>query len=198
MKNIILIFTYLNLGALSSQAALVRLDTAGSTTGDNLDGVSTVPTTVTVVEVAGLTLTVHAITGNGTGSELSATGKSLGIDAGAGGDDRVAFDASFNEAVTFSFNQAVSISQLDFSDFDNGDVFEFGSTVITFADLTATNSDVYDYSSPLLLAANEQFTIRATSGTVGIETMDLTVVPEPSSSALLGLGGLALILRHRS
>ena len=124
--------------------------------------------------------------------------RSGALDAGAGGDDRVAFDASFNEAVTFSFNQAVSISQLDFSDFDNGDVFEFGSTVITFADLTATNSDVYDYSSPLLLAANEQFTIRATSGTVGIETMDLTVVPEPSSTALLGLGGLALILRHRS
>lgn len=198
MKNIILTHAYLTLGALSSQAALVRLDTAGSTTGDNLDGVSTVPTTVTVVEVAGLTLTVHAITGNGTGSELSATGESLGIDAGAEGDDRVAFDASFNEAVTFSFNQAVSISQLDFSDFDNGDVFEFGSTVITFADLTATNSDLYDYSSPLLLAANEQFTIRATSGTVGIETMDLTVVPEPSSTALLGLGGLALILRRRS
>lgn len=37
----------------------------------------------------------------------------------------------------------------------------------------------------------------ATSGTAGTVEYTLTVVPEPSSAALLGLGGLALILRRR-
>ena len=37
----------------------------------------------------------------------------------------------------------------------------------------------------------------STTGTNGTDTYTLTAVPEPSSTALLGLGGLALILRRR-
>lgn len=185
-------------GIVASQAASVRLDNVGTSTGDNLDEVSLVPTTVAVAEVPGLTLTVSAITGNGIGTDLNATTRSFGINSGDSGDDTDAFDATFNESVTFSFNQAVLISQLDLVTFEDLDVFEFGSTTINFSDLSNTVTDIYDFSSPLTLAANEQFILRASSGVVGIEGIELTVVPEPSSIALLGLGGLALILRRRN
>ena len=36
-----------------------------------------------------------------------------------------------------------------------------------------------------------------TAGFVGIRELGFNTVPEPSSTALLGLGGLALILRRR-
>ncbi|MEZ7957082.1 MAG: PEP-CTERM sorting domain-containing protein [Rubritalea sp.] len=35
------------------------------------------------------------------------------------------------------------------------------------------------------------------AGTTSIDNFSITAVPEPSSTALLGLGGLALIMRRR-
>ena len=41
------------------------------------------------------------------------------------------------------------------------------------------------------------FTITAGDGAISIDNFNMTAVPEPSSTALLGLGGLALALRRR-
>ncbi len=45
--------------------------------------------------------------------------------------------------------------------------------------------------------ASARFKVGSESGTYDVDSLTLTQVPEPSSTALLGLGGLALILRRR-
>lgn len=150
--------------------------------------------TVSVPEILGLTITIHSLGPDGL---LNATGTSLGIN-GASDTDTDAFESAFGQFATFSFNQAVSITQLDFTSFDNtGEVFDFGGVVINNGDLSNGTTDVYDFVVPFEITANTQFTIQATSGTIGIEAMTLTAVPESSSIALLGLGGLATLLRRR-
>ena len=68
------------------------------TTGDNLDGIESVPVTASVVEIAGLNITVSGIGGTGSGSnELNSLANSLGIDnsgeTAAAGDDSDQFDS---------------------------------------------------------------------------------------------------------
>ena len=182
-----------------SSGALVRLDNTGSPgLGDNLDEIqfADTPQTVVVPEIPGLSITVHSI---GPDGDLNSTATSLGINA-AGTDDTDAFDSILGDVATFSFNQAVSITQLDFTTFTAGEVFDFAGAIINNGDLSNGTTDVYDFTVPLDIAANTQFSIQATSGTIGIEAMTLTAVaavPEPSSIALLGLGGLATLLRRR-
>jgi len=47
------------------------------------------------------------------------------------------------------------------------------------------------------LPANNTIKYTAAGGDIGIKNVTFNPVPEPSSTALLGLGGLALILRRR-
>ena len=197
MKKTIISLSALALTSSVSFGALVRLDNTGAPgLGDNLDGVAVgdAPMTVSVPEILGLTITIHSLGPDGL---LNATGTSLGIN-GASDTDTDAFESAFGQFATFSFNQAVSITQLDFTSFDNtGEVFNFGGVVINNGDLSNGTTDVYDFVVPFEITANTQFTIQATSGTIGIEAMTLTAVPESSSIALLGLGGLATLLRRR-
>lgn len=200
MKKTILTLAALSMGVATSQAVVIILDNGGTanlTTGDNLDEISSPTSGIAVVESPGLLINIHAITGDGVGTDLNATTTSLGINAGAAGDDTDGFDALTNESVTISFSETVSITQLDFAGFETGEVFAVGANSIGFADLTSGTTDIYDFASPFILAANTQITFAVTSGAIGIEGMTLEVVPEPSSTALLGLGGLALILRRR-
>jgi len=158
---------------------------------------------VDVPEIAGLQMMIHAITGDGvlgsSGTRLNATSTSFGVNSGASGVDKAdRFDSAFSESVTFSFSQSVSISQLDFVGFDVGEQFSFGGQNITFSDLSNGSTDVITFSSPLVFAAGEQITISASSGTIGIEAMTMTAVPEPSTLALFAFSGGFLFLRRRS
>jgi|TARA_B110000879_G_scaffold51302_1_gene72775 hypothetical protein len=195
MRKTILTLAVLSIGVAASQAAVVRLDNVGSSTGANLDGISTATLSISVPEISGLFTSVHNVTGGG-GASLNSTATSLGINSDVD-TDTDAFEATFSQSATFSFSQSVSITQLDLTNFTSGEVFQFGSTTINNEDLSNGTLDTYDFSTPLILAADEQFTMSATAGIIGIEALTLTVVPEPSSTALLGLGGLALILRRR-
>jgi hypothetical protein len=65
---------------------------------------------VSVPEISGLQITLHAITGT-SGSQttrLNATSDSFGINSGLTGDDTEItdrFESAFNESATFSFNR---------------------------------------------------------------------------------------------
>ena len=184
----------------SSHADTIVLDSSG--TGALLDGidlasVGTPAATVAVTEIPGLNITVEGINSSFANPEVNVTGTSLGINPD-GDDDTDAFDSAGSESVTFSFDQAVTISQLDFTNFTAGEVFEFAGISITNADLSNGTTDVFDFASPLALAAGQSFTLTATAGTIGIEGIHTTTaVPEPTSAVLLGLAGLGLCVRRR-
>ena len=82
-----------------TSAAVVRLDSAG--TGASLDGVAPPSGPIAVTEVAGLNISVIAVAGGG----LNVTATSMGIN-GPTDADTDAFEAAFNESVTFQFDKA--------------------------------------------------------------------------------------------
>jgi hypothetical protein len=180
--------------AVPSQGATLLLTNTGGL-GAAIDEVST--GTFAVPEIPGLSITIVSISSTGTGSgtlELNSSSASFGINSlGSTNDDASAFDAALSETVTFSFSKAVEISSIDFISFTTGEEFNFGGQTIIFADNVST---VFTFSTPLAIAANTSFSMQATSGTIGIESFDLTVVPEPSA-ALLGAVGFLALLRRR-
>ncbi len=156
--------------------------------------------TVNVPGISGLTITVVSISGTGGTPKLNALADSFGVDvSGVTGaaDDTDQFDAAIGEAVSFSFNRAVEITSLDLRGFEDTEVFSFGGQTITFANLDNQTTDVFTFSSPLAIAANTPFNISATTGVIGIESLQLNVIPEPSTALLGALGALALLRRRR-
>ena len=149
-------------------------------------------------EILGLTLTVTGLGAVGLGEDVNVTATGLGINAEPteGTDDTDAFGAGLNEFVTLRFNQDVLITQLDFTTFDLGDVFDFAGNIINTIDLTNASTDVFDFVSPFAISANTDFTLRATTGTIGIEAFDVQAVPETSTLGLLTLGAVALFRRR--
>ena len=93
----------------------------------------------------------------------------------------------------------------DFSNFANWSSFNLGSNSITLMDFTSDGAGMdnaqfqsasFDY---LNMGANIENAAFAWDNSLEaiILTFDINAVPEPSSTALLGLGGLALMLRRK-
>ncbi len=161
-----------------------------------IDGVIT-PTAFSLDSiVSGLLLTVTS-----SQSHISYTANGLGITSG--GTLNTAGDA-----LTFSFNQAITLDFLDMGDFTGNGLTSEDAVSIIYSNSNPTvtliggsfdnnTSDTITFSSGNALTANESFTINRVDGNFSLEGFNVTVVPEPSSTVLLGIGGLALILRRR-
>jgi len=191
------------LGTISSQAATVFLTNASGASGelgellDGLDAtdIGTPAATVTVPGFTSLDLTLLSIASDAaSGDQLNATASSFGINDGVTGDETDAFDAGVNEIATFSFSQDVEITSLSFVIFTSGEVFNFGG--VSIAD-SAAPSNTFTFVDPLAIAANTSFNMQATTGTVGLTSFEVTVVPEPSAALFGAIGALALLLRRR-
>jgi len=112
------------------------------------------------------------------------------------------------DALTFSFNQAISLDFLDVGDFTGTGAtgedaltlsYSNGNADVTLVggDFDNNTSDFINFSSGNSLAANESFTISRVDGSFAIEGFTITVIPEPSSSFLLGFSVLPFLLRRR-
>jgi hypothetical protein len=183
------------LAAASSHGATIVLTNTGGL-GALIDEVSS--GTFAVPEISGLSVTIVSIASTGTGSgtlELNSSSTSFGINSlGTTSDDAAAFDAALSETTTISFNKEVKITKIDFVSFGATDVFMFAGQSIASSNLS---SSVYTFSTPLTIAANTSFSLYATSGTIGLESIDLTAIPEPSTTLLGGIGFLLLLRRRR-
>ena len=93
----------------------------------------------------------------------------------------------------------------DFSNFANWSSFNLGSNTITLMDFTSDGAGMdntqfqsasFDYINLGSNIENAAFAWDDSLEAI-ILTFNINAVPEPSSSALLGLGGLALMLRRR-
>ncbi len=184
-------------GSSICHAVIIRLDNTGSPgLGDNLDGigVGVTPTNVDVPEIPGLSITIHSI---GPDGGLNSTAISLGIN-GDSDLDTDAFESMSAQRATFSFNQSVSFTQLDFTNFESGEEFNFAGQVITNSDLANGTTDIFNFATPLVITADTQFSLEAISGTIGIEAFDLTVVPEPTVTTFCSFVVLlSLLYRQR-
>ncbi|MFT5905510.1 MAG: hypothetical protein ACI9E1_001108 [Cryomorphaceae bacterium] len=145
---------------------------------------------------AGLILTVTP-----SQDDISYTTTGLGIDTGG-------TLSAVGDALTFSFNQAITLDFLDIGIFTGTGQVGEDSISLSYSNANPdvnlvggqfdnNTSDIISFASGNALAAGESFTISRINGDFSLEGFSITVVPEPSSVALLGLGGLALVLRRR-
>ncbi|WFB35727.1 PEP-CTERM sorting domain-containing protein [Kiritimatiellota bacterium B12222] len=195
MKNkFIILLAVLGLASVNSWGAVIDLTNSG--TGAELDAIgSSVPGSFNLPEIPSLEMTVTAVLGNDSPS-LNATAASLGVNSAAttgAGDDTDQFDALFEEGFIFEFDKDVSITEINFISFGSSDSFSFGGTSITFSDPNLDDS-VYTFSAPFVVTAGTSISAQVTNGSIGMESMTLTVIPEPSSMVLMGLVGLAAVM----
>ncbi|MFK7910125.1 MAG: PEP-CTERM sorting domain-containing protein [Akkermansiaceae bacterium] len=97
------------------------------------------------------------------------------------------FDLNVQDADSASFGQFVG----NFAQ-GTGNASSFNPNVITFEVVSNGTDDII-----LQMVQGTPTAGGGTGGWFGYNGMEIDVVPEPSSTALLGLGGLALILRRR-
>ena len=180
-------------------------DDANSASTATLAGVTFIATATTIL---GDSTAVFNATGGGSGVNSGGGGASIGDTAG---------QIDSGEVLTFTLNFApdvtVSLVEIDFggigNNTDTGTVSIAGGSSINFYDgvdttgqpYTFTGFDILAFTTPISLSSGDTlvFTNVSVDESFEIDSLDLdvVVVPEPSSTALLGLGGLALLMRRR-
>ena len=195
----------------SAEAQIITIDfQTGGQVVDQLDTGTVVGTSVTadVAALPGLTLTA---VGSATDIDavLNATGSGgFGINSAGGDDDSDGLDVAFDESITFTFNQDVTLLDVEFENIDDDptstDSVSFGG--VTILGTALGTGDTFTFATPLSFAANAPIVFSEITGD-GVSLQFLTIevtadspaIPEPSSAVLiaLGLSGLS-VLRRRS
>lgn len=156
------------------------------------DGNSSV--TETVVDQISAEMVVTSNNGN-----LNSNSSSFGI-----GDDSI---DGVGEILMISFDKDVMVNIVDFSaigaDVTDGANIKIG--MLSGVDLYTGQADFngvtdrYTPSSPLLLSAGESITITGSDAgsKFGLQSINVSIVPEPSTLGMLCLSGLFLLRRNR-
>ncbi|MBN2163212.1 MAG: hypothetical protein JXR25_06760 [Pontiellaceae bacterium] len=176
---------------------LEGVDSATITTGDLLDGAGPLGLTVNVVEISDLMISVRS---GSDSMEVNVTTTSFGINADGAGDETDAFDAG--ELLIFTFNRDIRINEVDFNTFDDIDegfviaVAGQEPVVVDYADLSNLKSDLF--STSIIVPANTDVQFSTGSQTaIGLDGIELEIIPEPATCSLIVLCGCSFILIRR-
>ncbi len=186
-----------------ASAATLNFDNAVEHTGNGLDELTPSGSQISVPEISGLNLTATFGADGGVVEYLNSTGDRLGVNSDLDDEGTSYFDTG--EWLGFAFDKDVNVTRFKFSEFTTGDSVKitWGSTVLTIVDSDLNNFNEYFIDWDVGLAETIRFdalgkSATSTSGGFGLEKMDLTVVPEPATFALVGIGGaLAFLVRRR-
>jgi len=186
----------------SASAAIVDFRSGGnlgSLAGFDLN--DSPPQTFSIPGFSSLSITFESISSSSAGARINSNADRFGVDStgsGSGTDDSDEFESSLLEIATFSFNQAVRITELDFVSFDDNEEFQFAGLTIAGTAMNLNGFDVLDLSSsPIVLAADQSFSMQATSGSIGFQNMNVTAVPEPSALLIVAGFGFFGALKYR-
>lgn len=167
------------------------------------DGDNSIDVTLTTVDIGGFTdnTTTSAITFASGGSDNHRTNtgiNALGVNSdGSGGYVSDEF-ANFNpgEVWIFEFDEDVTLINLDFSSFDEADTrFTFSSADFTTFTISPTDlsGNLYTFADDTVVSAGtdvqiEMSTVGAfdASNEARLDFLTVSVIPEPSSYALIG------------
>lgn len=132
---------------------------------------------------------------------VNATGTGLGVNDSNSGDDTDGLDTlNLPETLTISFDVDVVFNDISVVSVGSNDALSTNFNGSSGADINSSGTHTYGTvllaGQTLVLMAIEPNAPTANNG-VTITQFTVTAVPEPSSAALLGLGGLALVLRRR-
>lgn len=227
IKNTLLSGSIIAVSALSSQAAVIVFTNvdpdvgtvnagtlvAGQTLAD-MDEITTLSYTVSGLTIDNdgvdndqitVSITIGGINGTINWDNGSATSTTTEIDHNNGvfsTDDGISF-GSIAVTGTLSGGDAIAVNS---AVYDNLQFRRWANAIDEEVEIAGVVNAAFNYNDPSSnVALNDETSFSIThvsGGTWQVDNFDFTVdvtavVPEPSSTALLGLGGLALILRRR-
>lgn len=204
-KTVGVILATVALCAFCAQATTLSFNnTGGPSTGDYLDNMLVSGTQTNVPEISGLNITATFGAVGGTVDYLNATTTQLGINSDLLNEGTSYFDTG--EWLALAFDKDVNVTRFKFANFTAGDSVKitWNTTILTLndADLNGVNEYVVDWdvsaSDTIRFDAMGKSTPTSTSGGFGLLEMDMTVVPEPATFAMLGFGGLVAIFVRRA
>jgi len=184
-------------------------------TGDLIDVInntSSLPQSFDVVENSGsLMITIESISSfdsavNPSDTSVNATTTRFGINSPTppfSTEDADQFDVDSAEQLTISFNSDVFLQSVDLVSLTGDEAFTVAS-ITDINDTNTTTGDVFDFTdldaAGVFVATGNPILLQATGpagSSVGLQALTIIVIPEPSSTLLIIVGGVTLSLRRR-
>ncbi|MGB0993222.1 MAG: PEP-CTERM sorting domain-containing protein [Akkermansiaceae bacterium] len=121
----------------------------------------------------------------------------MGIFGGTGTRNTLLLFKGLDDSLTYDITAVIGQWSTNTA-FDGMSIFVTGQDSDAFGTVSASGEPVYTNLTGLTSSGgNLTVQLSSPSNNQALSALTLTAVPEPSSTALLGLGGLALVLRRR-
>lgn len=180
------------LGLLVTPVHAIFFDLDDGAQGLAVDGLASGPATV-----SGLTATITANTG-----VLNQASGNFGVNATGTGDVTDQFDGAIvSETITITFNSPVIFESVDISQFGANDLGTLTLNGLTIVNLASGNVPAGNIVIPAGNTAVIAWTGDNLTGSgrgFSFDGFTVSLIPEPASLAILGVGGLLLLRRARA